>query len=139
MGIFPKSPLTLLFGQLGDLRQVSSDTGTSGPHTGKVRRVISSHACDTPFGPGCVKLNAFNIVDDGFYALLGRMLDSACSIFDGRFAQCNETLQSRWDFLVGASLRIGLAALVAQIVGQRVVQVNDFVILPCTDAAIGTE
>src|SRR5262249_59291606 len=134
MGIFPNSPLPLLFGQLGDLRQVSSDTGTSGPHAGKVRRVISSHACDPPFGPGRAKLNVFSIVDDGFHALLGRMLDSAFSIFDGGFAQRNETLQSRWDFLVGASLRVGPAVLAAQIVRQRVVQVNDFVILPGTDA-----
>src|SRR5262249_61656596 len=45
----------------------------------------------------------------------------------------------RWDFLVGASLRVGLAALVAQIVRQRVVQVNDFVVLPGTDAVLWTK
>src|SRR5262249_16329502 len=129
----------LLFGQLGDLRQVSGDTGTSGPHASEVRGVISSHACDPPFGPGRVKLNALNIVDDGFHALLGRMLDSAFSILDGCFAQRNETLQSRWDFLLGVRLRVGRAALVAQIVRQRVVQVNDFVVLPGTDAALWTK
>src|SRR5262245_56917396 len=139
MGMFPKSPLTLLFGQLGDLRQVSSDTGTPGPHAGEMRGVISYHACDPPFGPERVELNVLGIVDDGFDALLGRMLDRAFSIFDGRFAQCNETLQSRWDFFVGVRLRIGPAVLVARIVRQRAVQVNDFVVLPGTDAALWTK
>src|SRR5262245_54627875 len=139
MRIFPKSPLTLLFGQLGDLCQVSSDTGTPGPHAGEMRGVVAAHASDAAIGPGRVELNALDIVDDGFDALLGRMLDSAFSIFDSCFAQRNETLQSRWDFFVGVRLRIGPAALVAQIVRQRVVQVNNFVILPCTDAALWTK
>src|SRR5262245_33968699 len=139
MGIFPKSPLTLLFGQLGDLCQVSSDTGTSAPHTGEMRGVVAAHARDAAIGPGRVELNTLDIVDNGFHASLGRMLDSEFSIFDCCFAQRNETLQSRWDFFVGARLRVGPAVLVAQIVRQRAVQVNDFVILPCTDAALWTK
>src|SRR5262249_18488668 len=106
---------------------------------GEMRGVIAAHTGDAPLGPGRVKLNALNIVDDGFDAPLGRMLDSAFSIFDGCFAQRNETFQSRWDFLVGASLRVCPAVLVAQIVHQRAVQVNDFVVLPGTDAALWTK
>ena len=67
------------------------------------------------------------------------MLDSALGIFDGCFAHSNETLQSRWNFLVGVGLGVALTALVAQIVGQGAVQVNDFVILPCADAALRTK
>src|SRR5262245_6295153 len=113
MGIFPKSPLTLLFGQLGDLCQVSSDTGTSGPHTGEMRGVVAAHARDAAIGPGRVELNTLDIVDNGFHASLGRMLDSEFSIFDCCCAQRNETLQSRWDFFVGVRLRVGPAVLVA--------------------------
>src|SRR5262245_21563402 len=139
MRIFPKSPLALLFGQLGDLRQVSSDTGAPGPHPGQMRGVVAAHASDAAIGPGRVELNALDIVDDGVHPLLGRMLDGAFRIFDGCFAQRNETLQSRWDFFVGASLRVGRGVLVAQIVSQRAVQVNDFVVLPGTDAALWTK
>src|SRR4030095_9599033 len=46
---------------------------------------------------------------------------------------------SRWDSLVGVRLSVGLAPLVAQIVCQRAVQVNDFVALPCADAALRTK
>jgi hypothetical protein len=67
------------------------------------------------------------------------MLDSALSIFDGCFAQSNETLQSRRNFLVGVGFGAGFAALVAQTVCQRTVQINDFVVLPCADAALRTK
>src|SRR5206468_12031514 len=124
---FPKSPLTFVFGQLGDLRQISSDAGAPSPHAGQVRGVVATDAGDAPLRPRRVELNVLNIVDDGVCSVLGRMLDSVLSIFDGWFAQSNETLQLRWDFLVGVRLSVGLAPLVAQIVCQRAVQVNDLV------------
>src|SRR5262249_13216915 len=139
MRIFPKSPLTLLFGQLGDLCQVSSDTGTPGPHASEMRGVVAAHASDAAIGPGRVELNALDIVDNGFHPLLGRMVNSTLGILDGCFAHCIEPLRSGWFFCVGVRLRLGPAALVAQIVRQRVVQVNNFVILPCTDAALWTK
>ena len=120
-GDFSKAPLTFLFGQPGDLRQIARDAGPTGPHAGKVRGIVAADAGDAPLRPGRVEFDALNIVNDGFCAMLGRMLDSALSIFDGRFSQRNETLQSRWDFLVGVGLGAGLTALVAQIVCQRAV------------------
>jgi hypothetical protein len=101
--------------------------------------VIAADAGDAPLRPGCVELDAFNIVDDSFHALLGCMLDCAPGIFDGCFTCRNETIQPRWNFFVGASLGVGLALLVAQMVCQRAVQVNDFVILPSADPALRTK
>src|SRR5262245_35099803 len=134
--ILPKSPLAFFFGQLGDLRQIARNAGPTRPHAGQMRGVVTAHTSDAPLGPGRVELNILSVVDDGFYATLGRMLDGALSVFDGCFSQGNETLQSPWDLLVGASFGVGLAALVAQIVGQRAVQVDDLVILPCADTAL---
>jgi hypothetical protein len=67
------------------------------------------------------------------------MLDSALRILDGCFAQSYETLQSQRNFLVGVRFGVGLAALVAEIVCQRAVQVNDLVVLPCANATLRTK
>jgi hypothetical protein len=60
-----------------------------------MRGVIAADACDTALRPGRVKLDTLNIVDDSRCSLLRRMVDGALGIFDGRFSQSNETLQSQ--------------------------------------------
>jgi hypothetical protein len=54
--------------------------------------VITADASDAPLGPGCVELYALNFMDDAIRSGLCSMLNRALSIFDGHFAQSDDTL-----------------------------------------------
>jgi hypothetical protein len=136
MRIFPKSPLPFVSGHLSYLRKIAGDTWPPSPHAGEVGGVITADACDAPFGPGCVKFHALNIVNDAIRSGHYSMLDGALSIFDGRFAQSDKALQPLRNLLVGVRLCIGIAALLAQISRKSAIEIDHPLPFQRADAAL---
>ncbi len=139
--IFPKTPLALFARHASYLREIASDTGTPRPHAGEMRGVISADAGDTAFRPGSVELHAVNIVDDSSETRsgFGDVLDRSVGIFKSCRSQRNEIFQRRRNSLIGMGLRVGVAALLAQIAGESAVEVDHFVALPGADSFLGAK
>src|SRR5947199_2802918 len=88
-----------------------------------------------------MELHAVNIADDGggTRSGFGNVLDRSVGIFKTCCSQRNEIFQPRRNSPIGMGLRVGVAALLAQIAGESAIEVDHFVALPGADSFLGAK